>query len=478
MSNLISNLRRRLQFGAPVIVVTGLPRSGTSMVMRMLQAGGVAVTTDGERQADEDNPLGYFEVERVKRLAQEPDKSWLSQSRGKAIKVISHLLQSLPHDNYYSVILCERDLGEVLKSQNVMLQRRDQPNPIEDAEAREHYERHLAHIRIFMKIKRNMEFLPVRYDEAISNPRAFAERLNAFLGGRLNVDRMVEVVDSKLYRNRKERAPVARASLSLIMAAAALGAALVAPDTAHAYVGPGAGFALVGSFLALLAAVASSILSLVLWPIRFVLRWRRRRKAMSRASARRVVVLGLDGLDPTLAEQWMAEGHLPNLSALAKSGSFTRLGTTYPAISPVAWSSFMTGVDPARHNIFDFLDRDVRTYKPRLSSSDIRPAPRTIRVGEWLIPVGRPIINNMRKSKAFWRILGEHGIPSNILRVPLTFPPEKFAGALLSAMCIPDLRGTLAPVSPAPTARCAPKRNRWRSLSRSVRSTRPSRLAC
>jgi predicted AlkP superfamily phosphohydrolase/phosphomutase len=442
MSNLISNLRRRLQFGAPIIVVTGLPRSGTSMVMRMLQAGGVAVTTDGERQADEDNPLGYFEVERVKRLAQEPDKSWLNQSRGKAIKVISHLLQSLPHDNYYRVILCERDLGEVLKSQNVMLQRRDQPNPIEDAEAREHYERHLAHIRIFMKIKRNMEFLPVRYDEAISSPRAFAERLNAFLGGRLNVDRMVEVVDSKLYRNRKERAPVARASLSLIMAAAALGAALVAPDTAHAYVGPGAGFALVGSFLALLAAVASSILSLVLWPIRFVLRWRRRRKAMSRASARRVVVLGLDGLDPTLAEQWMAEGKLPNLSALAKSGSFTRLGTTYPAISPVAWSSFMTGVDPARHNIFDFLDRDVRTYKPRLSSSDIRPAPRTIRVGEWLIPVGRPIINNMRKSKAFWRILGEHGIPSNILRVPLTFPPEKFAGALLSAMCVPDLRGT------------------------------------
>ena len=213
MSNLISNLRRRLQFGAPVIVVTGLPRSGTSMVMRMLQAGGVAVTTDGERQADEDNPLGYFEVERVKRLAQEPDKSWLSQSRGKAIKVISHLLQSLPHDNYYRVILCERDLGEVLKSQNVMLQRREQPNPIEDAEARAHYERHLAHIRIFMKIKRNMEFLPVRYDEAIGSPRAFAERLNAFLGGRLNVDRMVEVVDSKLYRNRKERAPVARASV-------------------------------------------------------------------------------------------------------------------------------------------------------------------------------------------------------------------------------------------------------------------------
>ena len=173
------------------------------------------------------------------------------------------------------------------------------------------------------------------------------------------------------------------------MLVAALGAGLfVAPDTAHAYVGPGAGFALVGSFLALLAAVASSILSMVLWPIRFAML--ATAEALAARGARRVVVLGLDGLDPTLAERWMAEGHLPNLSALAKGGSFTRLGTTYPAISPVAWSSFMTGVDPARHNIFDFLDRDVRTYKPRLSSSDIRPASRTIRVGEWLIPsVGR-----------------------------------------------------------------------------------------
>ena len=300
------------------------------------------------------------------------------------------------------------------------------------------------------------------------------------------------------------------------MAARLSAPALVAPDTAHAYVGPGAGFALVGSFLALLAAVASSILSLLLWPIRFVIRWRRRRKAMSRASARRVVVLGLDGLDPTLAEQWMAEGHLPNLSALAKSGTFTRLGTTYPAISPVAWSSFMTGVDPARHNIFDFLDRDVRTYKPRLSSSDIRPGAAhhsRRRVAD--SRSGGRSIHNMRKSKAFWRILGEHGIPSNILRVPLTFPPEKFAGALLSAMCVPDLRGTQgsftyyttshttavrsrcrartdrrratsasrsnkassAPASPAPTTRCAPKRNRWRSRSRSARSIRRRRPA-
>lgn len=428
-------LVRRLRYGPPIIVVTGVPRSGTSMVMRMLEAGGVDVTTDSVRRPDEDNPVGYFEVERVKRLEQEFDKSWLRQSRGKAIKVISHLLRSLPHDNFYKVILCERDLDEVLASQNTMLQRRGERNPIDDAQARASYEKHLADIRIFGKVKRNMEMLHVSYAEAIADPPAFVATINAFLGGRLDVGRMVEVVDRSLYRNRRTEAMVLATMLLAIVL-------FCAPGIAHAYVGPGAGFALVGSFFALLAALAASVLSMLVWPVRYAIRLKRRRKALRRASARRVVVLGLDGLDPELTQRWMAEGHLPNLAALADSGSFTRLKTTYPAISPVAWSSFMTGVDPARHNIFDFLDRDVRTYRPRLSSSDVRPATRTLRVGNWLIPVGRPVIRSMRKSKAFWRILGEHGIQSNILRVPLTFPPEKFAGMLLSAMCIPDLRGT------------------------------------
>ena len=102
----------------------------------------------------------------------------------------------------------------------------------------------------------------------------------------------------------------------------------------------------------------------------------------------------------------------------------------------------MTGVDPSRHNIYDFLDRDLKTYQPKLSSSEISPTTRTIRVGNWIIPLGKPLIRAMRKSRAFWSILGEHGIPCNVLRVPLTFPPEKFAGAMLSAMCVPDLRGT------------------------------------
>lgn len=210
---------------------------------------------------------------------------------------------------------------------------------------------------------------------------------------------------------------------------------------AEAYVGPGAGFA-AGSIAGVFLAFFAALLSIVTWPIRFGFRSFRRRKALRRARVRRMVILGLDGLDPVLCERWMQAGELPNLSALAEQGSFSRLRTTYPSISPVAWSSFMTGVDPARHNVFDFLNRDVRTYKPQLSSSSVEGPSRTLRVGNWIIPLNGPTVRSMRKSRAFWSILGDHRIPCNILRVPLTFPPEKFAGALLSAMCIPDLRGT------------------------------------
>jgi len=219
-------------------------------------------------------------------------------------------------------------------------------------------------------------------------------------------------------------------------------AILVAPTIVYAYVGPGAGFAFIGSFMALFAALLAGIGSLLVWPIRFVIRSFRRRKASRRSNLKRMVILGLDGLDPNLVDQWIGAGELPNLKKLSEQGSYTRLRTTYPSISPVAWSSFMTGVDPLRHNIFDFLNRDTRTYKPKLSSSEVGPSVRTMQVGEWVIPLGKPLIRSMRKSRAFWNILGDHGVPSNILRVPLTFPPEKFAGVLLSAMCIPDLRGT------------------------------------
>ncbi|MGE0384304.1 MAG: alkaline phosphatase family protein [Gammaproteobacteria bacterium] len=222
----------------------------------------------------------------------------------------------------------------------------------------------------------------------------------------------------------------------------AVAAALAAAPAAHAYVGPGAGFALVGSLFAVLGALAAGAIAMLLWPARALVRWARRRRSGRRARVRRVVVLGLDGLDPALAQRWIEAGELPELAGLAREGTFSRLRTTYPAISPVAWSSFMTGVDPTRHNVFDFLNRDLRTYKPRLSSSEIGPAPRSVRVGDWIIPLGRPLLRGMRRSRAFWSILGDHGVSCNILRVPLTFPPERFAGMLLSAMCVPDLRGS------------------------------------
>ena len=138
----------------------------------------------------------------------------------------------------------------------------------------------------------------------------------------------------------------------------------------------------------------------------------------------------------------MREGILPNFSALAESGSYRRLQTTYPAVSPVAWSSFSTGTHPARHNIFDFLDRDRRTYLPMLSSARIGKVERFLTLGRYRIPLRTPELTLLRKSKPFWTILGEHRIWSTILRVPITFPPDRFYGAELSAMCVPDLLGT------------------------------------
>ncbi|HVX66073.1 MAG TPA: alkaline phosphatase family protein, partial [Bryobacteraceae bacterium] len=142
------------------------------------------------------------------------------------------------------------------------------------------------------------------------------------------------------------------------------------------------------------------------------------------------------------AERLMEAGKLPNLARLKQQGSFRRLRTTFPALSPVAWSTFATGVSPARHNMFDFLNRSLKTYLPELSSARVREPERVLKLGKYRIPLSRPLVEMRRKSRTFWQILGEHRIGSTILRVPITFPPEKFEGRLLSAMCTPDLLGT------------------------------------
>ncbi|MBV8810193.1 MAG: alkaline phosphatase family protein [Acidobacteriaceae bacterium] len=178
------------------------------------------------------------------------------------------------------------------------------------------------------------------------------------------------------------------------------------------------------------------------WPFRTAWAVMRRNKGLQRAKVKRIIFLGLDGLDPGLTERFMGEGGMPNLSRLKEQGSFQRLRTTHPPQSPVAWSTFATGVSPAKHNIFDFLNRSLRSYTPELSSARIRAPRRVLRIGRLRIPLARPTLELHRKSESFWKILGKHGIGSTIIRVPITFPPEKFQGRLLSAMCTPDLRGT------------------------------------
>jgi predicted AlkP superfamily phosphohydrolase/phosphomutase len=209
-----------------------------------------------------------------------------------------------------------------------------------------------------------------------------------------------------------------------------------------AYIGPGAGFAFLGSFLSLLIGLLLSLFSLLLWPFRTVWRLVRRRQGFRKAHVKKVIFLGLDGLDPRLTERFLAEGKLPNLARIQEQGSYSRLRTTFPALSPVAWSTFATGVNPAKHNIFDFLNRNTKSYVPELASACVHKPDRVLKIGKFRIPLTAPRVEMKRKSQPFWKLLGDHSIGSTIIRVPITFPPDQFDGKLLSAMATPDLKGT------------------------------------
>lgn len=198
----LAEVLSRWKYGEPVIVVSGLPRSGTSMLMNMLAAGGVSAFVDNQRQADVDNLKGYFEYERVKGLESDPDRSWLRQVRGQAIKVVSHLLRYLPPDNRYFVLLARRDLTEVLTSQNLMLERLKQANPVADDKARRHYEQHLRGVRSLVGVRSNFRLLEVPYAEVVAGADAWSRKISAFVGRDLDCARMAAVVDASLYRNR------------------------------------------------------------------------------------------------------------------------------------------------------------------------------------------------------------------------------------------------------------------------------------
>lgn len=174
------------------------------MMMHMLAAGGTPIVSDGVRQPDENNPNGYFELERVLTLDKGGDHAWLRGARGRAVKVVSALLPHLPASNDYRVIFMHRDLDEVIRSQNRMLALRGAApgTSADDARMREAFEAHLLRIRTVLSRRRCFDVLDVAYGDVVARPLAEAHRINVFLGGRLDAARMAGVVNPALYRNR------------------------------------------------------------------------------------------------------------------------------------------------------------------------------------------------------------------------------------------------------------------------------------
>ena len=186
-----------------VTIVSGLPRSGTSMMMRMLEAGGMDIVTDNIRKADDDNPRGYFEYERVKKLKEDP--SCLDVCHGKAVKIISMLLLDLPPERNYKVIFMLREMQETLSSQRVMLQRLGKKDDdISDEKMAEKFEKHLRQVEAWIDKQMHVDVLYLKYNEVIDESLRYARRVNEFLGKNLNVDKMVAVVEKALYRQRRK----------------------------------------------------------------------------------------------------------------------------------------------------------------------------------------------------------------------------------------------------------------------------------
>ena len=185
-----------------VTIVSGLPRSGTSMMMMMLEAGGLPVLTDNIRTADEDNPKGYYEFERVKQV--EHDQAWLEQAQGKVVKMVSALLKHLPQSYTYKVIFMRRVMEEVLASQRQMLVRREKPtDTVSDERMADLSRQHLKKVEAWLDEQPNIEILYTSYNEVLKNPVEQAKKVNQFLGNTLDVESMVGVVDRSLYHQRK-----------------------------------------------------------------------------------------------------------------------------------------------------------------------------------------------------------------------------------------------------------------------------------
>lgn len=193
--------RFRREQPSVITIVSGLPRSGTSMMMKVLQAGGLEVFTDNLRVADEDNPKGYYELEQVKAL-KDGDDSWIKDAPGKVVKVISSLLEYLPSTYKYKVIFMRREITEILASQKQMLVRRGEPSESDDQKMAEMFQEHLKRVRVWLANQPNMEVLYVDYNALMREPAPEIKALAEFLGLTDNLEAMLAVPDKKLYRQK------------------------------------------------------------------------------------------------------------------------------------------------------------------------------------------------------------------------------------------------------------------------------------
>jgi hypothetical protein len=185
-----------------VTIVSGLPRSGTSMMMRMLEAGGMGVLTDHIRTADVDNPKGYYEFERVKQI--KDDQAWLDDAKGKAVKMVSALLIDLPPGYQYKVIFMRRRIEEILASQRQMLIRQGKPaDAVADDRMAAMFEKHIVQMKAWLVQQPNLEVVYVDYNDMLRDPLQPVQAIDALLGHRLDTDEMLKVVDPALYRQRR-----------------------------------------------------------------------------------------------------------------------------------------------------------------------------------------------------------------------------------------------------------------------------------
>jgi hypothetical protein len=201
MNKFFSKGNKKAAVKQPIIVVSGLPRSGTSMMMKMLAEGGLPIVTDELRRADSDNPKGYFEFETVRQMSV-GNVEWLANAGGKAVKVISALLEYLPANYSYKIIFLEREIKEILASQRKMLANRNEESTVDDPDLEKTIRKHLSAVRPWLVRQPNMEVLYVNYNELLMKPGPLCEQIIEFIGMPLNQTRMLTVPDKHLYRNR------------------------------------------------------------------------------------------------------------------------------------------------------------------------------------------------------------------------------------------------------------------------------------